>query len=134
MAAARLSAHTLVATGSRLRHPTDMPDDRTSFMDSDQIFRMEPLPSSLIVLGGGIVGKYATMFAALDVHVILMVRRGDILRALDAEIGERCMQYMQAMGVELQLWKSGDPAGGGPERPGRSRILLAGADRQLGRG
>jgi NAD(P) transhydrogenase len=73
-------------------------------MDSDQIFRMEPLPGTLIVLGGGIIGcEYATMFAALDIHVILMDRRSDVLRIVDAEIGQRFTQYIQEMGVELQL-------------------------------
>lgn len=99
-----LSNYTLIATGSRPRHPIDIPNDRTLFMDSDQIFRMEPLPGTLIVLGGGIIGcEYATMFAALDIHVILMDRRSDVLRVVDAEIGQRFMQYMQEMGVELQL-------------------------------
>jgi NAD(P) transhydrogenase len=99
-----LSHDTLIATGSRPRHPIDIPNDRTLFMDSDQIFRMEPLPGTLLVLGGGIIGcEYATMFAAMDIHVILMDRRSDVLRIVDAEIGQRFMHYMQAMGVELQL-------------------------------
>ncbi len=95
---------TLIATGSRPRHPIDLPPDRTRFMDSDQIFRMEPLPGRLIVLGGGIIGcEYATMFAALGLQVILMDRRREVLRMVDAEIRHRCQQAMQAMGVELQL-------------------------------
>jgi NAD(P) transhydrogenase len=123
-----LTSHTLIATGSRPRHPIDMPGDRTLFMDSDQIFRMEPLPSSLIVLGGGIVGcEYATMFAALDVRVILMDRRTDILRTLDAEIRRRCTQYMQEMGVELQL---GQPIEGlRRSDDGRAEVLLEGGRR-----
>jgi NAD(P) transhydrogenase len=99
-----LSPCTLIATGSRPRHPIAVPDDRMLFMDSDQIFRMEPLPSRLIILGGGIIGcEYATMFAALHTQVILMDRRGDILRMVDAEIRQRLKQYMQEMGVELKL-------------------------------
>lgn len=118
-----LSHYTLIATGSRPRHPIDVPDDRVLFMDSDQIFRMEPLPARLIILGGGIIGcEYATMFAMLDTQVILMDRRSDVLRMVDAEIRRRFKQYMQAMGVELRLGQNIQELRKGED--GKAEVLL----------
>ena len=76
-------------------------------MDSDQVFRLESLPESMIVLGGGIIGcEYATMFAALGIHVILMERRNQLLRMLDAEIGQHFSEYIQQLGVGVRLGQS----------------------------
>ena len=94
----------LIATGSRPRHPIDLPDDETLFVDSDLVFRMERLPESLIVVGGGIIGcEYATMFAALGIDVVLMDRRDDLLRMLAAEIGEAFSKFITHLGLKLHL-------------------------------
>tara|TARA_Y100000588_G_scaffold90252_1_gene97071 strand:+ start:919 stop:2325 length:1407 start_codon:yes stop_codon:yes gene_type:complete len=94
---------TLIGTGSRPRHPIDLPDDEL-FLDSDKVFRMDDLPESLIILGGGIIScEYATMFAALGTEVTLMDRRDDLLRMLDQEIGQLFVEEMQRNGVKLKL-------------------------------
>ncbi|HIL10577.1 MAG TPA: FAD-dependent oxidoreductase, partial [Candidatus Latescibacteria bacterium] len=48
-----VAAHTLIGTGSRPRHPIDIPSDDRVFMDSDEIFRMKRLPDKMIVVGCG---------------------------------------------------------------------------------
>jgi NAD(P) transhydrogenase len=86
----------LIATGSSPRHPLALPPDSEDiFVDSDIIFKMEKIPESLIVLGGGIIGcEYATMFAALGVKVTLVDRRNDLLRMLDGEIQKAFAEYI----------------------------------------
>lgn len=92
------TANVLISTGSSPRHPIDLPEEPGLFLDSDEIFRMNSLPESLIVLGAGIIGcEYATMFAALGIEVILMDRRDDLLRMLDAEISRAFADYIQQM-------------------------------------
>ena len=94
----------LIATGSRPRHPIDLPEEDDLFVDSDEVFHMKKLPQSLIVLGGGIIGcEYATMFAALGLRVILMDRRDDLLRMLDGEIGKMFGEYIAHLGLKLHL-------------------------------
>jgi NAD(P) transhydrogenase len=95
----------LISTGSRPRHPIDLPEEPELFLDSDEIFKMNSLPKSLIVLGAGIIGcEYATMFAALGIEVILMDRRDDMLRMLDAEISRTFTNYIQQMaGLTVKL-------------------------------
>jgi NAD(P) transhydrogenase len=94
----------LIATGSRPRHPIDLPDGADGlFVDSDLVFDLHKIPKSLIVLGGGIIGcEYATMFAALGVDVTLIDRRDDLLRMLDGEVADAFAEYITQM-PHLQL-------------------------------
>ena len=94
----------LIATGSRPRHPIDVPAEPHLFMDSDEVFRMPDLPESIVVLGAGIIGcEYGTMFAALGVKVILVDRRDEVLRMVDVEVGNRFRQYIEEIGVDIRL-------------------------------
>lgn len=94
----------LIATGSRPRHPIDIPSDKKTFVDSDIVFRLDRLPETMIVLGGGVIGcEYATMFAAVGIKVILMDRRDNLLRSLDTEIGQRFREYIQKLDVEVRM-------------------------------
>lgn len=98
--------HFLIATGSTPRHPLALPPDSADvFLDSDDIFRMNKIPESLIVLGGGIIGsEYATMFAALGVKVTLVDRRDDLLRMLDGEIQSVFADYISEIpDLEVRL-------------------------------
>ena len=102
------TSKTLIGTGSRPRHPIDLPDDDL-FLDSDQVFRMDDLPKSLTILGGGIIScEYATMFAALGTEVTLMDRRDDLLRMLDQEIGALFIEEMKKLGVNIKLGQNID--------------------------
>lgn len=101
----RISAEkVLIATGSRPRHPIDLPPDPGDvIVDSDHVFCMSRIPQSLLVLGGGVIGcEYATMFAALGVKVTLTDRRDDLLRMLDLEIQKAFADYISQM-PDLQL-------------------------------
>lgn len=114
----------LISTGSRPRHPIDLPEEPDLFLDSDEIFRMNSLPKSLIVLGGGIIGcEYATMFAALGIEVILMDRRDDLLRMLDLEISEAFADYIQQMsGLSVRLGEGIDALRKSAD--GRAEVVL----------
>ena len=114
---------TLIATGSSPRHPIDLPEHEDLFVDSDMVFRMDRLPKSLIVLGGGIIGcEYATMFAALGLEVTLMDRRDDLLRMLDEEIGRLFMQYISDLGLTLKLGAAIEQLRKGED--GRAEVVL----------
>jgi NAD(P) transhydrogenase len=95
---------TLIATGSRPRHPIEVPHDEGLFVDSDQVFRMDRLPDRLLVLGGGIIGcEYATMFAFLGIEVLLLDRRRGLMRMLDSEIATLFARHLQSIGIDLRL-------------------------------
>ena len=99
----------LIATGSKPFRPADMNFDDPWIHDSDEILTIDTLPTSMIVLGGGVIGcEYACMFAALGTKITLVDARPEILPFLDLEIVGRLRAAMQRMGVELvqnQRWK-----------------------------
>jgi NAD(P) transhydrogenase len=80
----------VIATGSRPRAPAAFTIDHEHVMDSDSILSMAYLPGSLVVLGAGVIAsEYASIFAALGVHVT-MVDRGDRpLSFMDRELVDR---------------------------------------------
>ena len=94
----------LIATGSHPFRPPAIPFDDPHVHDSNDILGIERLPSSLAVLGGGVIGcEYASMFAALGVEVHLVEKRGTLLPFLDHEMGERLLEAMTHLGVVPHL-------------------------------
>ena len=63
----RLSANViLIATGSSPYHPPEVPFDYQRIHDSDSILKLEHIPKSLAIIGGGVIGsEYASIFTAL---------------------------------------------------------------------
>lgn len=101
----RLAARVvLIATGSFPYRPPNIPYDDDAVHDADGILRIERLPRSLGVIGGGVIGcEYACMFAALGAEVHLVDPRDALLPFLDAEMGERLVRAMEGLGVRLHL-------------------------------
>jgi NAD(P) transhydrogenase len=100
----------LLATGSKPHRPADIDFDDAWIHDSDEILTINDLPTSMTILGGGVIGcEYACMFAALGVGITLVDARSEILPFLDAEIVARLKVAMTKLGVHLvqgQRWTS----------------------------
>ena len=81
----------LIATGSAPQRAPEIPFDDEVIFDSDSILKMDAIPRSLAVVGGGVIGcEYASIFTALGVEVALVDGRDRVLPFLDAEISEAC--------------------------------------------
>ena len=94
----------LLATGTRPRRPDNVPFDENTIIDSDGILRMQKIPKSLIVFGGGVIGtEYSTMFNALDVEVTLVDEHETILAFIDHEIREELIHHLRDSGMALRL-------------------------------
>jgi NAD(P) transhydrogenase len=79
----------LIATGSRPHRSPEIPFDDKSIFDSDSILKMDRIPRSLAVVGGGVIGcEYASIFTALGVKVSLIDGRDRVLPFLDGELSE----------------------------------------------
>jgi NAD(P) transhydrogenase len=106
----------LIATGSRPARPAGIDFDDPHIHDSDDILAIDALPTSLVILGAGVIGcEYACMFAALGVKVTLVDARDSLLAFLDAELVEMLVASMKRMGIELRLgarWASVKRQGG----------------------
>lgn len=95
----------LVATGSRPRHPADVPFDGRVVVDSDDVLTLTAIPQRLVVIGGGVIGcEYAGIFAALGVRVTLVNARERLLMQLDADVSDALRAEMtRRLGVQVLL-------------------------------
>lgn len=97
----------VLAAGSRPR-VLDVPgmedESIASFVHtSDTIMRLEKLPGSLVIVGGGyIASEFAHIFTAFGVDVTIINRSDRILRAEDADISTRFTELMDKR-VSLRL-------------------------------
>jgi NAD(P) transhydrogenase len=101
----RLSADFfIIATGTRPARPENVPFDNRCVVCSDGILKLEQLPKTMIVVGGGVIGtEYACMMATLGIKVILVEGRHEVLGFLDREITEAFQYHMRRIGITLRL-------------------------------
>src|SRR5579862_2680359 len=94
----------IIATGTQPARPASVPFDDKTIFTSDGLLKLDHIPKTLIVVGGGVIGvEYACMLAALGVKVTLVEGRHDLLGFLDREITEAFQYQMRRMGVTLRL-------------------------------
>ena len=94
----------LVAVGTIPARPESIPFNDTTIMTSDGLLRLNRLPKTMIVVGGGVIGsEYATIMAALGVRVTLIEGRSQVLGFLDQEIAGALQYHMRNKGISLRL-------------------------------
>ncbi len=84
----RIEAQQLViATGGRPFIPQAVTESGVVFQTSDTVMRLESLPASMVILGGGSVAvEMAHLFSSLGVDVRVVESAPTLLAALDADI------------------------------------------------
>ncbi|MGI8949783.1 MAG: mycothione reductase [Ornithinimicrobium sp.] len=95
---ARISGdQVVVATGSRPRVPDVVLDSGVDFHTSDTVMRIDTLPASMVILGGGyIAAEFAHVFSALGVQVHIVNRGDRLLRAQDEQISAAFTEQARA--------------------------------------
>jgi NAD(P) transhydrogenase len=94
----------LIATGTRPHRPADIPFDREAIWDSDEILDLDHVPSSMIVVGAGVIGcEYAAMFAAIGVRVTLIEPRDSLLPFVDDEVADTLLKSFRRQGIMLRF-------------------------------
>ena len=92
----------IVNTGS---HPANLPvpgADGPRVHDSTTIQHVDPLPSQLVIVGGGFIGlEFAQMFARFGSQVTLLEAGETFAPALDADIAERVRNMLEGEGVTV---------------------------------
>ncbi|HTX79131.1 MAG TPA: Si-specific NAD(P)(+) transhydrogenase [Longilinea sp.] len=96
------AAFILIATGSSPFRPPDVPFDQVHIYDSDSILKMDRIPRSMAIIGGGVIGsEYAGIFTALGVEVTLVDSRDRLLPFSDAEISARLRSRLEQLGLRF---------------------------------
>lgn len=106
----RLNGHTysaknwVIATGSSPGIPPVEGLDKTPFLTNKEIFSLEYLPSSMIILGAGpIATEMAQAFSRLGSKVFVVQRSGQILSKEDKDLADEVMGVLGSEGVEFYL-------------------------------
>ncbi len=96
--------HIFIGCGTVAAAPPTGPSDGQVILTSDDILHLPELPSSLAVVGGGVIGvEYASIFAAAGVQVTLIDRRERLLEFVDREIVDELMHQMRKTDVTFRL-------------------------------
>jgi NAD(P) transhydrogenase len=97
----------VIATGTRPARPDSVEFDGRTILDSDAILSLERIPSSMVVVGAGVIGlEYASMFAALGSKVTVVERRPVMLEFCDAEIVESLRYHLRDLAVTFRFGES----------------------------
>jgi glutathione reductase (NADPH) len=93
--------HILIATGGRPMVPEGF--DLPGVWTSNDLFLMDSLPESILIVGGGYIAcEFAGVLAGLGVAVTQFYRGAQILRGFDDELRHHVAAEMIALGVGVQ--------------------------------
>lgn len=90
----------LIATGSKPRTLPGLELDGNLVMSSDEALKMEELPSSIIIVGGGVIGiEWASMLADFGVEVTVIEYMNQILPTEDDAVAREVEKQLKKKGV-----------------------------------
>ena len=94
----------VIASGSSPVAPPIEGLDKTPFITNKEIFYLDHLPKSMIILGGGPIGtEMGQAFNRLGTKVFIVDRSGQILGKEDKDMADEVMNVMSSEGVVFHL-------------------------------
>jgi len=79
----------VIAAGSHPYHDPAINFDSVHIFDSESILKLDKIPRSMIIVGGGVIGcEYACIFAHLGVKVTMLEGKERLMPFLDYEISD----------------------------------------------
>lgn len=92
----------IIATGSVPSRPKIKGIDSNSVISSDEFLSMKKFPSSMIIIGGGIIGvEFGFLLSELGCKVTILEMMENILCRADSEIIEEVAAILQRNGIEI---------------------------------
>jgi NAD(P) transhydrogenase len=94
----------VIAVGTRTARPPSVAFDGRRVIDTDELLELDRIPSSLVVVGAGVIGiEYASMFAALGAKVTVVEARSRILEQTDYQIVEALQYHLRDLDVVFRF-------------------------------
>lgn len=97
-----LPKNVIIATGSKPRTLPGLKIDRNFIMTSDEALQMEALPSSIIIVGGGVIGiEWASMLSDFGVEVTVLEYADRIIPTEDKDISKEMQRLMKKKKIKV---------------------------------
>ena len=94
----------LIATGAHVRETSILPLDGKKILSSNDIFELNTLPKSMIIVGGGAIGcEFATFFNAFGVEVTLIARGDQLLSGEDEDVAKTLLRAFKKSTIDVRL-------------------------------
>jgi NAD(P) transhydrogenase len=94
----------VIATGTKPARPPGVEFDEERVLDSDGILDLKALPTTMVVVGAGVIGiEYASMFAALGTKVTVVEKRDTMLDFCDPEVVEALRFHLRDLAVTFRF-------------------------------
>lgn len=95
-------SYVVLATGSKPRTLPGITPDGQRIFDSDTLWRMEKLPKSMVIIGGGVIGvEWASLFHDVGVEVSLVEATDRLLPGEDEAISRELMRIYKKKGIKI---------------------------------
>lgn len=92
----------LIATGSKPKLLPDIEIDQKYIMSSNEALKMDQLPESIIIIGGGVIGiEWASMLTDFDVKVTVVEQLPEILPNIDETVAREAKRQLGTRGVQF---------------------------------
>ncbi|MGY4690223.1 dihydrolipoyl dehydrogenase [Salibacterium sp. K-3] len=97
-----LPKHVMIATGSRPRQHPEVKADGERILTSGDVLQMDTLPSSMVIVGGGVIGvEFASMLTDFGVEVTVLEYGPRLLPQEDLEISKAMEKALKNRGVHI---------------------------------
>lgn len=94
----------VIATGTLPARPSGVSFDSHRVLDSDGILDLTSIPTTMVVVGAGVIGiEYASMFAALGTKVTVVEKRTSMLDFCDPEVIESLRFHLRDLAVTFRF-------------------------------
>ncbi|MFI2533651.1 Si-specific NAD(P)(+) transhydrogenase, partial [Rhodococcus erythropolis] len=94
----------VIATGTLPARPAGVSFDSHRVLDSDGILDLTSIPTTMVVVGAGVIGiEYASMFAALGTKVTVVEKRTSMLDFCDPEVIESLRFHLRDLAVTFRF-------------------------------
>ncbi|MCP4670289.1 MAG: NAD(P)/FAD-dependent oxidoreductase, partial [Desulfobacula sp.] len=94
----------IIATGTKPLNVKDFPFDHDNILSSDDLLEMEQIPSSILIVGGGVIGcEFAFIFSALGSRVTIVEGMSRLLPlpSVDGEISKLLLREMKKRKIKV---------------------------------
>jgi len=94
----------VLATGANSRKFPGFVDEDPRFLISDNIFTLQKMPESIVIVGGGPVGvEFATFFHEFGVKVTMVDLAPSFLNFYEADLGQYLISAYRRKGIDVHL-------------------------------